>query len=118
MRIKELIMKYDPGIKITLLLFHFIGFCFWISALEANSINIIAIVLTIGSGILLVIRELIKDGINWFLVTEGILTIVKIALLLTAFLLGLQHYFVLITIMLLGILSAHLPKQIKNKKIL
>ncbi|MCL5029075.1 MAG: hypothetical protein M1480_08665 [Bacteroidetes bacterium] len=115
MRIKELILKYDAGIKITLLFFHFAGFSIWFGALATNQVSIAAIVVTVISGLLLVIRELIKDGLVWRATIEGICTIVKVFLLIIAFLIEAKNPVVLLIVMLLGILSAHLPNQIKNK---
>ena len=115
MRTKELILKFDPAIKIALLYFHFAGFSIWIGTLATNQVSIAAIVVTVVSGLLLVIRELIKDGLVWLVTTEGICNIVKVFLLIIAFLIGAENPVVLLIVMLLGILSAHLPNQIKNK---
>ena len=115
MRIKELTIKFDPAIKITLLFFHFAGFSIWFGALATNQVSIAAIVVTVISGLLLMIRELIKDGLVWLATTEGICTIVKVFLLIIAFLIEVRNPVVLLIVILLGILSAHLPNQIKNK---
>lgn len=118
MSIKELIMRFDSIIKITLLFFHFVGFSIWFATLLTNKVSISAIALTFVSGFLLVIRELIKDGLIWFTITEGIFTIVKVFLLAAAFMIEAKNPIVFIIVMLLGILSAHLPAQIKNKRII
>lgn len=114
-KMKELIKKYDPAIKITLLFFHFAGFSVWFGAVATNQISITAIFVTVVSGILLAIRELIKDGLIWLTITEGVFNTVKVFVLITAFLLEVKNPVVLLIVMLLGILSAHLPTETKNK---
>lgn len=115
MRIKELTIKFDPAIKIILLFFHFAGFSVWLGAIATNQESIAAIVVTVISGILLVVREIIKDGLIWLTITEGVCNIVKVIVLIAAFLLEAKDPVVLFIVMLLGILSAHLPNQTKNK---
>jgi hypothetical protein len=69
------------------------------------------------SGVLLVVRELCKDGFVWLIVTEGALTIVKVALLVVATALMRYEVSILTIIMLCGLLSSHLPERIREKLI-
>lgn len=112
------IIPFDQPIKIALLFLHFIGFSVWyggaVIGLEAfAAFPVIAVV----SGVLLVVRELYKDGFVWLLVTEGALTIVKVVLLAVAGALMRYEVSILSTVMLCGLLSSHLPERIREKLI-
>jgi hypothetical protein len=112
------IIPFDQPIKIALLFFHFIGFSVWygraVMGVEASAtFPVIAMV----SGVLLVVRELYKDGFVWLIVTEGALTIVKVALLVVATALMRYEVSILTIIMLCGLLSSHLPERIREKLI-
>ncbi|OGU33197.1 MAG: hypothetical protein A2057_14755 [Ignavibacteria bacterium GWA2_35_9] len=114
---KELIIRLDPAIKIALLFFHFAGFSVWVGALSTNQVSITAIVVTIVSGFLLVVREIVKEDLIWFATVEGLFTIAKVLILITAFFISAKDQLILFILILLGILSAHLPKTIKDKKL-
>lgn len=112
------IIPFDQPIKIALLFFHFIGFSAWyggaVMGIEASAtFPVIAVV----SGVLLVVRELYKDGFVWLIVTEGALTIVKVALLVVATALMRYEVSILTIVMLCGLLSSHLPERIREKLI-
>lgn len=116
------IIPFDQPIKIALLFFHFIGFSVWyggvvigvVIGVEAPAIfSAMAVV----SGVLLVVRELYKDGFVWLIVTEGALTIVKVVLLAVAGALMRYEVLILSIVMLCGLLSSHLPEKIREKLI-
>ncbi|HCY76107.1 MAG TPA: hypothetical protein DHV28_09325 [Ignavibacteriales bacterium] len=114
---KELMIRFDPAIKITFLFFHFAGFSVWIGLLAAEQTSISAIAVTVVSGILLVVRELVKEDLIWFVSVEGLLTIGKVLILTFAFIFSAKYQSILFLLIFLGILSAHLPKSIKDKKL-
>ncbi|SNQ60636.1 hypothetical protein [Candidatus Methanoperedens nitratireducens] len=112
------IIPFDQPIKIALLFFHFIGFSIWyggavIGAEASATFPVMAVV----SGVLLVVRELYKDGFVWLIVTEGALTIVKVALLVVASTLMRYEVPILSIVILCGLLSSHLPERIREKLI-
>lgn len=113
------IIPFDRPIKIALLFFHFIGFSVWyggaVIGVEASAIfPVIAVV----SGVLLVVRELYKDGVVWLLVTEGALTVVKVVLLAVASVLMRYEVPFLSIVMLLGLFSSHLPEKVRERRVL
>lgn len=113
------IIPFDQPIKIALLFFHFIGFSIWYGG---TVIGIkgpgIFLAITVISGALLVVRELYKDGLVWLMATEGALNIIKILLLaLTGVLRG-YEVSILSLLMLCGLLSSHLPEQVRERRIL
>jgi len=112
-------IPFDLPIKITLLFFHFVGFSGWYGGIIIGAeVPGIFIALATGSGILLVVRELYKDGFIWLIVTEGALNIFKVVILLLMGMLKRYEGFLFILIMLCGLLSSHLPKEIREKRIL
>ena len=54
----------------------------------------------------------------WLRVTEGVLTMVKVVLLAVASVLTMYEVPLLSIVMLCGLLSSHLPEEIKEKRIL
>ena len=116
---KERRIPFDQPIKITLLFFHFIGFSVWFGGVVSNGdIPAPFAAVTAISGVILVIRELYKDGFFWLVTAEGAITIIKVAMLLMPrFLNGIEIY-LLPMVMLFGIFSSHLPKEIREKRIL
>jgi len=113
------IIPFDQPIKIAILFSHFISFSIWyggaVIGVESPAIfPVIAVV----SGVLLVIRELYKDGFVWLFVTEGALTIVKVVLLAVASALMRYEVPVLSIVMLCGLLSSHLPEKIREKLVM
>ena len=112
-------IPFDQPIKITLLLFHFIGFSVWYGGIIMGAeVPAIFLSMATGSGILLVIRELYKDGFSWLIETEGVLTLAKVILLAVAALLKGYEVFLFTLVMLCGVLSSHLPEKIREKRIL
>jgi hypothetical protein len=112
---------FDQPIKITLLFLHFIGFSGWYGGILAGmKASPLFPGLTALSGLLLMGRELYKDGWTWLVATEGILNLLKVLLLVLASAMG-EHrgiVFVLGIVLLFGLLSSHLPKEARERRIL
>jgi len=112
------IIPFDQPIKIALLFFHFIGFSGWYGGvLGGMKILPLFPALTGLSGFLLMGRELYKDGWIWLVVTEGMLNLVKILLLVLASAIGEHRSSLLGIVLLLGLLSSHLPKETRERRI-
>lgn len=111
-------IPFDQPFKITLLLLHFIGFSGWYGGiLTGMKTSPIFPALTVVSGFLLVGREIYKDGWVWLVVTEGILNLVKVLLLIVASSMAGHRGIVLGIVLLLGLLSSHLPKETRERRI-
>ncbi len=111
-------IPYDKPIKLVLLTFHFLGFCVWYGAAAIGvEPDIVFPAMAVASGILLTIRELYKDGLKWLVVTEGVLTWVKVLLLIIARLIGQYEVVFLSIVLLFGLLSSHLPDEIREKRL-
>ena len=109
---------YDKPIKLVLLTFHFLGFCVWYGGVILNiEPATIFPVVAVASGALLTIRELYKDGLRWLSVTEGVLTWTKVLLLFVIYLIGNYELILLSLVMLFGLLSSHLPDEIREKRL-
>jgi hypothetical protein len=115
----ERIIPFDQPIKILLLFFHFIGFSGWYggTVMGLKDPGIFP-AMTVVSGVLLIVRELYKDGFVWLFVTEGALNIVKVLLLVVAGVLVRYEIPLFSIVMLFGLLSSHLPEKIREKRIL
>ena len=113
------IIPFDQPIKIALLFFHFIGFSVWFGGIIiGGEAPAIFAAMTTVSGVILVIRELYKDGFIWLITSEGLLTIIKVAVLFVArFLEGCESY-LLPMVILFGVFSSHLPNEVREKRIL
>ncbi len=110
------VIPFDQPIKIALLSFHFIGFSVWYGeAVIGVERSAIFPLMAVFSGVLLVIRELYKDGFIWLLVIEGMLTIVKVVLLVVVSVLIRYEVPFLSIVMLCGLLSSHLPEEVREK---
>jgi len=113
------IIPFDQPIKIAILFFHFIGFSVWYGrAVIGGEAPAIFPAMTVVSGVFLVARELYKDGFVWLIVTEGMLTIAKVVLLVVACVLMIYEVPLLSIVMLCGLLSSHLPEEVKERRIL
>ncbi len=110
-------IPFDQPIKMILLFFHFIGFSGWYAGAIIGSAPALFTVVTTISGLLLVIRELYKDGLIWLIMSEGGLTLIKVVVIFLAGLLKGYESYLLSIVMLLGILSSHLPKEVREKRI-
>jgi len=112
-------IPYDQTIKITLLFLHFLGFSGWYGGILSGMKTFpLFPALTGLSGFLLMGRELYKDGWVWLVVTEGILNLVKVLLLVLVGVMGEHRSSLLGIVLFLGLLSSHLPKEIREKRIL
>lgn len=112
-------IPFDSPIKIILLLFHFIGFSVWYGGvIIGDRVPGVFPAMTTVSGVLLVIRELYKEGLVWLVETEGVLTIVKVMFLVMAGVLMRYEVSFFSLVMLCGLLSSHLPEKVREKRIL
>ena len=112
-------IPFDQPIKIAILFFHFIGFSVWYGgAVIGGEVPDIFPAMTVVSGVFLVARELYKDGFVWLRVSEGVLTMVKVVLLVVT--VGFIGYVVvfLSVVMLCGLLSSHLPEEVRERRFL
>jgi hypothetical protein len=74
-------------------------------------------VLAIGSGVLMLAREIIKDGWELLRYLKGGLTIFKVAILMVGAYF-LTHVGVLGIVMICGLLTSHLPKEVKDRRLI
>jgi hypothetical protein len=72
--------------------------------------------IVIGSGILLLARKIIKHGWEWLRCVKGSITVFKAAMLLIG-----RYFFppmaLLSFAMMCGLLSTHLPKETKDRRL-
>ncbi len=109
-------IPFDQPIKIAILFFHFIGFSVWYGgAVIGGEVPAIFPAMTVVSGVFLVARELYKDGLVWLRVSEGVLTILKVVLLVATVFIGYVVVF-LSVVMLCGLLSSHLPEEVRERR--
>jgi len=110
--------RHIPGnraIKIALLVSHYLGFCGWYGGvlLDVESLAPFPAV-AIASGVLLVLRELYREGLKWLLVGEGVCTWTKVLLLAAGLLVGRYEGIFLSAVLVLGILGSELPDRIRK----
>jgi len=111
-------IPFDQHIKIILLFLHFIGFSGWYGGILAGMKTSALFPAMAGlSGLLLIGRELYKDGWVWLVVTEGGLNIMKVLLLIVASAIEEHRAIVLGVVLLLGLLSSHLPKETRERRL-
>lgn len=111
-------IPFDPFIKILLLVLHAIGFSGWFGGvLIGDSASLLFPALANVSGILLVLRELYKDGWQWLVYLEGGLTIFKVILLILCVLWPNAVPLLLGAVLVCGLLSSHLPKEIRERRL-
>jgi len=111
-------MPFDQPIKLILLTLHFVGFAGWYGAVAQNvPVTGIFIGLVSISGLLLILREVYKETITWFTVTEGALTLFKLVVIGLSSLLPAYQLPLLTIVIICGVFSAHLPSDIKDKPI-
>jgi hypothetical protein len=105
----------DDFIKLALLFCHFVGFAAWYGAAFLG-LGVTALFpwLAIGSGILLLVRQLYKMGFRWFILMEGILTLVTIVMTVLAFLMTNNAFIFLTVAIILGAASSHLPRDLRE----
>ena len=111
-------IPFDQPLKILLLALHSFGFSGWFGAmLIGNNVPGLFPALSNVSGILLVLRELYKDGWEWLLYLEGGLTIFKVAALIVCILWPSAALLLLGVVLICGLLTSHLPKEIKERRL-
>jgi hypothetical protein len=101
-----------------MLFFHFIGFSVWYGgAVIEGEAPAIFPAMAVVSGVFLVACELYKDedGFVWLVVTEGVLTIIKVVLLAVACVLMIYEVPFLSIVMLCGLLSSHLLTNMEGR---
>ena len=118
----EIIKKsipFDQHIKITLLFLHFVGFSGWYGGiLVGMKTSSLFPVMTGLSGLLLMGREIYKDGWAWLVATEGTLNLLKVLLLVPASAMGEHRGILLGIVLLLGLLSSHLSKETRERRLI
>jgi hypothetical protein len=111
-------IPFDQPIKILLLAMHSIGFSGWFGGvLIGHNISVVFPALANVSGILLVLRELYKDGWEWLAYLEGGLTVFKVMVLILCVLWPRMAPLLLVGVLVCGLLSSHLPKEIKERRL-
>jgi len=111
-------IPFDQPIKIFLLALHAIGFSGWFGGvLNVHNIPSLFPALANFSGLLLLLRELYKDGWDWLGYLEGGLTIFKVIVLILCFLWQSAAPLLLGVVLICGLLTSHLPKEIKERRL-
>lgn len=119
MELTKRAIPFDQPIKITLLFLHFIGFSGWYGGILAGmKASPLFPVVTGLSGFLLMGRELYKDGWAWLVAIEGMLNLLKVPLLVLVSAMGEHRGIVLGIVLLLGLLSSHLPKETRERRLI
>ena len=107
----------DQPFKILILALHSIGFSGWFGgAVIGANVPRLFPALTNVSGGLLVLRELYKDGWSWLGFLGGGLTIFKVIVLVLSNLWRGVTSLLLGVVLICGLLSSHLPKDIKERR--
>jgi len=113
-----MIIPLNKMIKLVLLVTHTVGFSVWFgSTLMADQTPEIFPVMVISSGILLFARKIIRHGWEWLRCVKGCITLFKAVVLImgTYFLPPIE---LLGIAMICGLLSTHLPKETKDRKLI
>jgi hypothetical protein len=113
-----MIIPLNKIIKLILLYLHTIGFSIWFGSIVIGyHASEIFPAMVIFSGILLLARKIIKHGWEWLRCVKGCVTVFKAAMLLIC-----GYFFppvILISFaMMCGLLSTHLPKEIKDRRMI
>jgi len=109
-------IPFDGVVKPLLLTAHFIGFGVLLGAVVIGQEPTAAFwVLTVVSGLLLIAREILHEGLVWFRQTEGLLTAAKVLLLGVAVVFSRCTPAVISFAVLLGALTSHLPKDVRER---
>jgi len=110
-------IPFDQPFKILILILHSIGFSGWFGGtmIGANVPDLLPALANV-SGVLLVLRELYKDGWGWLISLEGGLTILKVIVLVLSSLWRGAAPLLLGVVLICGLLSSHLPKDIKERR--
>ena len=110
-------IPFDQPIKILLLALHAIGFSGWFGGVMIGDVPLLFPALANLSGVLLVLRELYKDGWEWLVYLEGWLTILKVMVLILCVLWQSGAPLLLGAVLICGLLSSHLPKEIRERRL-
>jgi hypothetical protein len=112
-----MIIPLNKIIKLILLYLHTVGFSIWFGSIVMGyQASEIFPAMVIVSGILLLARKIIKHGWEWLRCVKGCITIFKATMLIIG------AYFIppvalLGTVMMCGLLSTHLPKETKDRRL-
>ena len=108
-------IPHDPIWKTILVFIHIFSFSLFFGSFvvgaEIPMVERVAVI----SGFLLMLRELYKGGWLWLTRTDGLVTLLKIVLLIVAAIIPRQKNALLILVVLLGISATHLPDSIRKK---
>jgi len=111
-------IPFDQTTKVLLLALHAIGFSGWFGGvLNGDNIPLFFPALANFSGVLLVLRELYKDGWEWLAYLEGGLTIFKVMVLILCLRWRSAAPLLLGVVLICGLLSSHLPKEIRERRL-
>jgi hypothetical protein len=103
----------DEFWKLALLLCHIVGFAVWYGASFLGfSVPVLFPWLAVGSGVLLLLRQLYNEGFIWFVQVQGLLTLVTVVMTVLAFLLKENAFIFLSVAIVLGACSSHLPDDL------
>lgn len=98
---------------------HFVGFSIWYGAVVLGiQPDAVFPILATASGVMFTVRELYKDAFGWLATTEGILTWAKVLLLIIGSIVGRYEAIFLSVVLLMGLLSSHLPDDIREKRLI
>lgn len=105
-------------IKLILLVTHTVGFSVWFgSTVMSDQTPAIFPAIVMGSGILLLARKITKHGWEYLLCVKGCITIFKAAMLIVG-----AYFFTPVALlgaaMICGLLSTHLPKETKDRRLI
>ncbi len=115
---KKRTIPFDKPIKLAALILHVVGFSLWYGgAVLGASLPAAVPIVTIVSGVLLSMREIYQHGAEWLAATEGVLTWVKVLLLLIGRAVGQYGAVVLTIVLILGVLTSHLPDAIRERRV-
>ncbi|MEW5961118.1 MAG: hypothetical protein AB1801_25610 [Chloroflexota bacterium] len=115
-------IPFDQPIKILLLALHATGFSGWFGGvlIGGGNGNVPSLFPALAnvSGVLPVLRELYKDGWQWLIYLEGGLTIFKVMVLILCILWQSGAPLLLGVVLICGLLTSHLPKEIKERRLI
>ena len=105
----------DAVLKPALLFGHCLGFSLVLGSFhEGHDPRIVYSGITVASGLLLIVRELYQEGLVWAVKTEGVVTAVKLLVLLAAVAVGSGQEYWVVAALALGVLTSHVPKPVKR----
>jgi hypothetical protein len=112
-----MIIPLNKILKLILLYLHTIGFSVWFGSIVlADQTPEIFPFMVIGSGILLLARKIIKHGWEWLRCVKGFITVFKAAMLIIG-----TYFFppaaLLGAAIICGLLTTHLPKETKDRRL-